>query len=146
MFKKRKKINWINKKLLVQDIRKGVKHLSDFTYCNYWGKSIASVEFIKTLKELIKEFHVYRVEMKNDTVNGYRMVLNTSEHTIVLYGLTSGYISKSTRNAYKILRLIGFSKEKASVIFEQSSFIIYNRRERKESKTIIQKIRKTIGL
>lgn len=115
---------------LQRDIQRGVKTLSEHSYCRYYGITRTSLAFYLAIRNLLGEdmCRVKKVEMVYRK-NSYIMRVTTfSGFTFVFQGLGSGFFGEGPRGTRDLLKAFGFSEKQILKPFELENFTVTRRK------------------
>ena len=108
----------IKTKTLKNDIRRGVKHLSEHSYSNLYGATRSSLEFIReAFKHDIGE--ALKVDFKHTKKKWYTVTISTSKgYTVQVKGLSFGYYGEGSRGSKEVLEMLGFNEKQQKRVFQ----------------------------
>lgn len=120
----------VNLAELQRDIKRGVKTLSEHSYCKYYGITRTSLAFYLAIRNLLGEemCNAKKAEMVYRK-NTYIMRVTTfSGFTIVFQGLGSGFFGEGPRGTRDLLKALGFSEKQMQRPFESENFTVSKRK------------------
>lgn len=119
--------NNVKMKELVQDVKRGVKRLSEDAYCPYWGSTTSSLRFFIALRQGI-DVRAKKAELRYSQKNHFTLFVETfSGYTLMFKGCSGGYYGEGSRGCYDILKACGFSEEQCQRVFEKETFTVTRR-------------------
>jgi hypothetical protein len=117
-------VSHVKSRLLISDIQRGVKRLSESAFLDQWGSTRASMRFMNALRRTI-DVTATRAQLKYSQLNHYTLVVYTrSGFELVFKGVSGGYHGEGTRGCYDILKLCGFSETQCQKVWSQQTFTV----------------------
>lgn len=120
----------VNLAELQRDIQRGVKTLSEHSYCRYYGVTRTSLAFYLAIRNLLGEelCRAKKAEMMYRR-NSYTMRVTTfSGFTFVFQGLGSGFFGEGPRGTRDLLKSFGFNEKQIQKSFEVENFTVSRRK------------------
>lgn len=118
-----------NTNLLMEDVRRGVRRLSDHSYVKMYGSAEASLFFTLVLNRTLGANHL-KGKRAVMTYRDNRYVLTITTTTgfeLVFTGLGSGYHGQGAKACRDILKFFGFSKKQYEKPFTDETFTVFKR-------------------
>lgn len=117
--------NGIKTITLKQDISRGVKHLSEWSYAENWGSTRGSLRFINELRKHIDLSAVHTAKLTYSQGKQFTLWLYTREgFTVHLKGVSGGFFGEGTRGCHDVLKVCGFTQAQCDKAFKHESFTV----------------------
>lgn len=124
----------IKTRTLKKDIERGVKFLSEWSYCEKWGATPSSLRFLNALKKHINVKSAIKAELVYSQKKHWTLYIYTNEgYTLLFKGVSGGYYGQGTRGCYDILKACGFNERQCQKTWKNGTFKVL-----KNMHTIIQ--------
>lgn len=122
----------MNHKALREDIQRGVKRLTDYSYCKGYGATNTSLFFLNQLRDILGAQNLkgkYAVLELDKNNNPILRVQTTTGFELVFTGLAGGYYGEGSRGCRDILKAVGFSKAQYEKPFKEETFKVIKRKQ-----------------
>ena len=115
---------------LQRDIARGVKQLSDSSYCESYGSTNTSLFFLNKLQSILG---THSLQAKFATLevtkqgNSRLRVQTFSGFELIFTGVAGGYFGEGSRGCRDILKAVGFSENQYNKPFTDETFKVFKR-------------------
>lgn len=120
--------NWVNTEgvktvTLRNDLNRGVKLLTEWSYVECTGITRNSLRFFNVLRKSIDMSKIVRAELTFNQRQWYTLWLYHADgYRIMLKGVSGGYYGEGTRGCHDILKACGFSDAQCDKAFKHETF------------------------
>ncbi|ALA48002.1 hypothetical protein SUNDANCE_186 [Brevibacillus phage Sundance] len=113
---------------LRNDLNRGVKILTEWSYTDGWGSTRNSLRFFNVLRKNIDMNKVYCAKLTYTTLHHYTLSLYHADgYRIILKGVSGGYHGEGTRGCHDVLKACGFNETQCNKAFEYETFKVMKR-------------------